>query len=143
MNFPHITIYTDNLPEDVGGDARLFIVRIKNKYRDDAGIHRHEYTHVNQFWAMLILFITLVCLTVYICDYDQSYLALSLFGISFHALLYITIKDYRLYCEASAYAAQTMPDKSDLDVMARRLTSYRYNLGLSVSDAKWEIERLL
>jgi hypothetical protein len=33
----NITRYTDNIPEQFGGTAKWFLIRIRPKYRDDKG----------------------------------------------------------------------------------------------------------
>ena len=55
MCYPSITLYTDNLPPDVGGCANGPIVRIRPKYRNDTGIHAHEAEHVRQWWVGVLL----------------------------------------------------------------------------------------
>lgn len=70
--------YTDDMPVGTGGYARTFLIRIRPKYRDDVGIHKHEIYHVKQFWQTL----------------------------GFHGLFYICSKKYRLWSEVQAYSIQ-------------------------------------
>lgn len=55
ITYPHIAFYTDSLPDNVGGRANAFVVRIRIKYRDDIGIHAHECEHVRQWWAGVMI----------------------------------------------------------------------------------------
>ena len=55
MRYPSLTIYTDKLPTDVGGCTNGPVVRIRTKYRNDAGIHAHEYEHVWQWWMGVLI----------------------------------------------------------------------------------------
>ena len=50
---PALIVYTDDLPERVGGWANGPYVRICPKYRNDVGIHKHELSHVEVFWLTL------------------------------------------------------------------------------------------
>ncbi|MFZ2524422.1 MAG: hypothetical protein WAW87_03815 [Candidatus Ferrigenium altingense] len=136
-----LTFYTDSMPEDVGGYAELMFVFIRKKYRDDAGIHRHEYEHVAQFWLAWAWFAVLVWLAVFIGEYPLDYLAIALFGASVHPALYMAVRPYRLHCEAAAYARQWNGSSSDLVVMANRLMSKRYDLGLTFVSAQLEISK--
>ena len=135
MRLPSITIYTDNLPDDVGGCANAFVVRIKPKYRNDAGIHRHEYAHVGQWWTGVAIGAFVAVLMSHTEYWPFALIA----GAMLHPLAYLLIRKYRLYAEASAYAEQLEDDGSNLDVMAHRLMSPRYNLGLTLDEARFEI----
>ena len=144
MKLPYLTFYTDNLPPNTGGTAQGPVVKIKNKYKEDAGLHAHEYTHVKQWYRMLGAWLVMVAIaTVATFDlYGYLLAELSVAGIGLHGLLYLVFSRYRLMAEAEAYAAQVKPDKSDLDLMAYRL-SMGYDLGISVTEAKKEIEARL
>ena len=98
-----LILYTDSLPEGVGGCANGPVVRIRPKYRDDEGILHHELTHVWQYWLTL----------------------------SLHPLLYLFVRRYRLWAEVQAYRVQARhpPGLSCVDAAAR-LASPRYDLGL-------------
>lgn len=50
---PALIVYTDDLPEAVGGRASGPYIRIRPKYRNDIGIHKHELAHVEMFWLTL------------------------------------------------------------------------------------------
>lgn len=144
------TIYTDDLPEDIGGRANAFIVRIKTKYKDDVGIHNHEYTHVNQFWIASILSCAAIALVVYALNldypFDHSFIyPYILAGFATHSLLYKFVRPYRLYAEAQAYAAQAVPfppaipSKDQMNLMAWRLALPLYDLNITQRQAYDEI----
>jgi hypothetical protein len=75
---PHLTFITDRLPPGTGGSANGFVIRIRPKYAQDAGIKAHELEHVRQWWVTLGL----------------------------HSLLYLFFKRYRLWSEIRAYRVQ-------------------------------------
>ncbi len=112
MHFPHITVYTDRLPDGVGGCANGPLIRIRPKYREDVGIHEHELEHVRQWWITL--------------------------GV--HSLLYLLVRRYRLWAEVQAYRAQ-MEHRDrhggylTIEAAAARLANPRYRLGLTVDQA--------
>ena len=56
---PALVRYTDDLPETVGGNAFGPYVRIRPEYKDDLGIHEHEFAHVQVFWLTLGLSLVL------------------------------------------------------------------------------------
>jgi hypothetical protein len=102
MRLPHWTFYVETLPRGLAGAANGPIIRILRAYRDDAGLWRHEYEHVRQFYLTL----------------------------GMHPMLYKFVRRYRAWAEAHAFARQAKPDFSDLHVMARRMAS-GYDLRLS------------
>ncbi len=113
----HFTIYTDDLPDGVGGEARGPVIRIRTKYRQDEGIHAHELEHVRQWWVTL--------------------------GI--HSLLYLVVRRYRLWAEVQAYREQMRHQDRhggylSLESAAARLANPRYRLGITIDQAKVELE---
>lgn len=104
-----LLFYTARLPETAGGAANGPIIRIRPKYRDDVGLRKHEELHVWQWWLTLGL----------------------------HPFLYLLVRQYRQWAEATAYRRQMryLPFIS-LDDAARRLASPRYDLGLTVAQAR-------
>ena len=111
MTYPLI-FYTDNLPEWMGGCANGPVIRIRPKYKYDAGILKHELQHVKQWFATLGL----------------------------HSLLYLVSKRYRQWAEVQAYRAQMRwPDRNgycmDIDYAAELLAT-KYDLGISTDEAK-------
>lgn len=135
-----ITIYTDRLPDNVGGAANAFVVRIRPKYKDDKGIHAHEYEHVKQWWIASFVVCAAIAAGSFVWKYQ---IALALLGIAAHSMAYIFIDKYRLYAEAKAFAKQVKPDHSDIEVMAGRLAGEHYGLHITKTQAVAEILKYL
>jgi hypothetical protein len=143
MNLPRLTIYTDNLPPNVGGSAQAFVVKIRPKYKDDAGIHAHEYQHVKQWYKAMAAWVAIIALLT-TATYDglgYAFAPLALTGIGLHGALYLFVRSYRLEAEAQAYAEQVKAG-ANLDDMAYRLVANDYyKLGITQEQAKVEIQR--
>jgi hypothetical protein len=98
---------------DVGGYWRWPAIRIRPRYENDEGLHRHELEHARQWWTLPFL----------------------------HAFLYTFFRRYRLWVEARAYRIQMKhPDAHgvllSLDGAAARLMNPRYQLNLTMDEAK-------
>ena len=112
LSLYYLVIYTDNLPDDIGGQARGPVVLIKNKYRADVGLLAHELTHVTQWWLTLGL----------------------------HSLAYLCARPYRLWSEVAAYREQMQhPDGNGQRMTAEQAASClmlpRYNFNLTAAEA--------
>lgn len=130
MTLPSITIYTENLPLNVGGCANGPVVRIRKKYRDDAGIHAHEYEHVEQWWTVSLIGVMLIG---FITHKTGLPIALSLLGFSAHSIAYGLLRRYRLWAEAKAYAVQVRHG-CPISVAAERL-ALGYKLDITPEQA--------
>ena len=133
MKFPSITIYTDRIPQGVGGDAHGPVVRVRPMYRNDVGLHQHEWQHVQQWWIVGILAALLLAVV-----FGPAFVLLA---IGANPLLYRFVRHYRLWAEVAAYRAQMQfPNASGvpltLDGAAKRLSSLRYRLGIDYFGAK-------
>lgn len=135
----NLTFYTDNLPETFGGCTNGFIIRIRPKYKDDAGIHRHEQEHVDQFWSLWLVWAWAAAMVVIVSGLPVVWYLTCLIGCDIHPLLYRFSRTYRLHSEACAYAVQLEPNRSNLQIMAKRLTSPIYDLNLTVAQAEVKI----
>jgi len=103
----HLTIYTDNLPDSVGGCANACVVRIRPKYRDDAGIHAHEYEHVRQWWmGVLIGALAALAISSIPSQWSDWWPLALIAGAGLHPLAYLLLPRYRLWAEARAYRIQ-------------------------------------
>jgi hypothetical protein len=139
---PNITIYTDKLPQNVNGSTNAFVVRIRSECKDDAGVHAHEYTHVEQWYKALAVWLVLSALLV-AGTYDSlgcSLAPIAVAGIGLHSLLYFFVRSYRLKTEAQAYAEQVKAGANLAD-MANDLAGDSYKLGITKEQAKVEIQR--
>ena len=83
---PALVVYTDNLPEGVGGRANAFVVRLRPEYANDEGMLQHELEHVKQAYASLLVL---------------------------HPLAYRFIKAYRFWAEMKAYERQMQFPRAD------------------------------
>ena len=97
---PYLLFYTTNLPDNVGGIANGFIVRIKPKYKLDKGIHAHEEVHVKQWYKTL----------------------------GFHSFLYKYSSKYRLNAEVEAYKEQLKYYLDDRTNLFAKFIVEDYNL---------------
>ena len=139
-----MTIYTDRfMPDWVGARAIGPFVLIRPKYKDDKGIHAHEYTHVKQWYKWTALWVILVTLALLALPEYISVIA-PLYGLSLgiFPVMYSLITSFRLESEAEAYAAQVKAG-ADLNKMARHLANPNYKLGISEEEAKAELQRWL
>lgn len=101
MKYPFV-FYVDTLPDNAGGEARGFVIRILKKYKDDDGIYYHELEHVRQ-WVIT-------------------------FGL--HSILYLISKQYRLFSEVEAYHEQLKhyPDDRTEKFAGYIATYYKLNV---------------
>ncbi len=77
--FPYFLDHTDEgIPEGRGGTTGGLTVRIRPKYKDDEGIHRHEAEHIRQRYMTL----------------------------GFHNIIKDLSKTYAIWTEVSAYREQ-------------------------------------
>lgn len=137
MTLPSITIYTDNLPPDVGGCANGPVVRIKTKYRDDAGIHAHEAEHVRQWWMGVVIGgLAALAMSSMSSEWSGYWpLALSA-GCALHPLAYGLLPRYRLLAEARAYRIQASCYPDDRARLFAGFLASRYGLTVSVDEAE-------
>ena len=114
--FPTIVHYSDNVPEGVGGYAKMCYVRIRPKYKGtDVGIHKHEDLHVTQ-WYILFLGWVALCVGVAGMLGDPYYviaLAFIPWGAAIHPALYWLVKEYKLASEVEAYKEQAKHYEDD------------------------------
>ena len=115
MKLPHITIYKDKLPKGFAGYAIGPIIMIRNDKVDDKGLWLHEYEHVKQWYFTLFT----------------------------HNIWYPSIRRYRAWAEARAYAVQTNPDRSNLEALAKHMAHPVYDLRMTVEECKKKIEKYL
>lgn len=137
---PALVIYSDQLPEKVGGMAHTFMVVIHPKYREDRGLHEHELEHVAQWYAVTAA--TLV-FALFAWNHVQPEigLGLAMASIGMHSLLYRRWRRFRRWSEVGAYARQMrFPDRKgrclSLAAATARLCSTKYDLRLSGSEAQ-------
>lgn len=137
---PHIKIYTDDLPPNVGGCANGPIIRIRHKYRDDSGILAHELVHVRQWYAGVLIGALLAALLYWqpfampwLASWQGAWPMALIAGVALHPLM-TAIPAYRLWKEVRAYKEQARHYPDDrLFLFAGFISS---NYGLDVTPLK-------
>lgn len=139
---PLITIYTDALPENVGGCANGPLIRIRTKYRDDAGIRAHEAEHVRQ-WYIGVLIGMLAALTILLTSpiWSSYWSAALLAGCALHPLAYLLLPRYRLWAEARAYRIQSTHYQDDRRHLFAGFLAGNYRLKITQDEAFNEITK--
>lgn len=135
---PSKTIYTDNLPADVGGCANGPVIRIRNKYRNDTGIHAHEAEHVRQWYVgMLIgaLAAAALALLPQLAAWSEWWPVALTSSIGLHPLAYWLLPSYRLWAEARAYRIQLQHYPDDRSRLFAEFIATRYGLKISAEQA--------
>lgn len=130
MKLPHKISYTRAVK---GGDANMCFIRIEPKYKDDAGLHAHEYEHVKQWYRTLFVLTPLqVCLLLV----DQYTIWFLPFFLLFHNFAYRWVRKYRQYCEVRSLKAQIATYEHNwLDGASKRLAT-KYDLGITFATAR-------
>ena len=132
MNPPYFVIYTDKLPDIVGGRATGFVVRIRPKYRDDAGIHAHELVHVKQWYTGLATGLAVAAL-MYFNAIDGWPLAI-IVGAVLHPLATAS-KRYTFWKEVVAYREQAKYYADDRRLLFANFISQNYGLNVTTEQA--------
>ncbi len=106
MIFPRIEI-TEDIPEQYGGQfIPPWTIKIRPKYKDDAGLIAHEIEHFKQFIRTLGL----------------------------HAILYNFVDKYKLLAEVKAYKVQLKYPCGNALVFADFIST-KYNLAITKEEA--------
>lgn len=129
--FPTFLRYTNNVK--LAGQVRLIVAEIKPEYKDDIGLHHHEYIHVTQFWTMFLSLVTVFTTILFLTEQTQ-YLGLNGIFLAAHGLLYRFNKSYRLRCEIKAYKEQLKYSPNSQELFAKYI-SEDYDLDISQTDA--------
>jgi hypothetical protein len=107
MRWP-LTVYTNRiLPKWAAGAAIGPVILIRPHKRGDEGLYRHELTHVRQSLAGLLVV---------------------------HAILYLLVPRYRLWCEVQAYREQ-LKHSPGREALFGRFIAERYRLKITPSEA--------
>ena len=134
MKLPHIVNY--NTRPKMGGEANLFVVNIRPEYKNDVGLHVHEYTHVVQWYICLALTLLLALISLLSPATTPLSILLAIISPATHSLLYSLVPKYRLKCEVSAYRKQLAryPTNTSNEFAIEALTT-KYNLKISREEA--------
>lgn len=137
MRYPTWTIYTDNMPAKFGGCAGAFVVRIRPKYRDDAGLHAHEDEHVRQWYAGVLIGALVACVMAYLPGLWlwSAFWPLALIaGCFLHPLAYL-LPRYRLWAEVRAYRIQLNHYPDDRSRLFAGFLASKYRLEITPGEA--------
>ena len=141
--------YTDDV---VGGDAKLFRIRINPKYKDDKGLLAHEEEHVRQWYLFtLVAFLAsmgglFVVGESFVVHYTWWLLALGYSALGYNLLSTVS-KKFRLLIEAKCYAVQIHnypPEHREHYVKAfTKFLVENYDLGITQAEARKRLEEEL
>lgn len=139
MKLPHIVKYTDKVQ---AGNARLFYVRINPRFKDDKGMHAHEYEHVKQWYASLPIAASLWLAFEHFAPY-YAYFFVALIPFGFSAL-YQFVKPFRYWTELRAFNAYLKEHdyKPRLIDWASNAIANDYGLSVSASKVKTDLFKL-
>lgn len=135
---PFKTIYTDALPADVGGCANGPLIRIRNKYRDDTGIHAHEAEHVRQWYVGVLLGVlaaAALALLPPLTAWSAWWPVALVSGLGLHPAAYWLLPRYRLWAEARAYRIQLQHYPDDRSRLFAGFIATRYRLSITPAEA--------
>ena len=129
MKLPHSLTYTTKVK---AGSAYTCFVRINPKYKNDKGLHAHEFEHVRQWYQSLVF---LIPLQIALCLYDFNFIVFSPLFLMTHNILY-KFKKYRLYCEIRAFKKQLAETENPDYKYFSEMLSGNYGLGITPEEAK-------
>lgn len=131
MTWP-LTFYVKSLPPNVGGTAQGPVIRILEKYRDDAGIYWHEVEHVVQWFIGALFGVAMILVAAKFFHFDP---ALSVLGLATHSALYKFVPAYRLWAEVEAYQEQATHYEDDRLPLFAAFIANSYNLKITTEAA--------
>lgn len=126
--------FSEKLPNGFGGTAQGPLIKLLSKYQDDVGLIEHEKTHVRQWYAVLV--VGLLLGTLLILFVSTSLWPLCGLAPFLHQLLYKFVRPYRRWCEVQAYRKQIETGGYANNDFAVNTLANKYDLGLSVDDAR-------
>lgn len=136
MNYP-FTYYVDEIDHGANwhtiGRAKWFLVYILKAYRDDVGLHQHEFTHVRQ-WLEMTLLSGLLLAALGVITLNAWWAFLPLAPI-LHGLLYSNVDRYRLWAEVQAFKKQATYYPDDRKPQLAYFIAVNYGLSVTQEDA--------
>jgi hypothetical protein len=139
MKLPFFTKYTDKVAV---GDSFLAVIRINPKYKDNAGLHAHEYQHIKQWYsATFSSFVLYIIAASFLPPLGVAVHVASLVSCLYvNGTLYKISSKYRLVMEVAAYAEQIKhaePEKKiiEIDYYSASIAE-EYSLNISYEKAK-------
>lgn len=126
--------YSDEVPEHFGGLASGPLIRIRPKYKGDAGLLEHEKTHVRQWYALTVLGLVSAAALVLLVS-PELWPTIGA-APSLHLLLYKFQRPYRRWCEVKAYRKQVAVGGYLSNNFAVTALIEKYDLKLSADKAR-------
>jgi hypothetical protein len=117
--------YTDDMPQGFGGVTTWCFIKIRPKYRDDAGLHAHELEHAKQWWIVTLLAVLAIAA---ICYVKQAPYWFCLAGVVVFDLLVTTFQRVRLQLEVWAYRKQIPHYPDDRTAYFAQMIATKYGL---------------
>lgn len=134
MNLPYSIKYTTAVK---AGDTNMFFARINPKYKEDTGLHAHEYAHIKQWYVIMLIFSLLLLSLMTVFSTYLIYFYPMFFKL--HGAMYATSKNYRQYCEVNAFKAQLKHYPEKIDFFAKFMAT-NYDLGITIAKSKMLLE---
>lgn len=130
MKLPHSITYTTKVK---AGSAYMFMVRINPKYKNDFGLHAHEFEHVRQWYKSMFVAAPLLIGLLLI---DFNFIVLAPLFLMAHNILYKQSQAYRLDCEVSAFKKQMAQYDDPNYVYFSEMLASNYRLGITFAQAR-------
>ena len=128
--------YTDSMPAAFGGQTRGPVIKIRPKYKGDAGLLEHEKFHVREWWAWSCA-VALAAIAVALALGPMIGLPFLLWAPLAHQAVYRWSRRYRLWSEVRAYRIQLRQyGPSTSAEFAVRALADKYDLGISREEAR-------
>lgn len=102
MLLPFILKVTDDVTY---ADSKLFRVRINSAYATDKGLLMHEYQHIKQQYAVMLIMLLLAVIT-YFVGYLSAAVLMAILSVVTKDFLYTFVEPARYWFEVQGYAAQ-------------------------------------
>lgn len=132
--FPTLLSYTDDMDEKNGGETKFFLAKIRPKYKDDKGLHEHEYLHVTHWWVTVLAWV-IGCVAVWYLSGSLLALQLSPLGLGIYGVLYNSVSRFRLWTEVVCYKRQAKFYPDDRKPLFAKYISEDYDLDISKETA--------
>lgn len=125
--------FTESMEDGFGGKARMWKIKILDRYRNDVGLLEHEKFHVRQwYYAMFATFVG-AALLYWFAHPGWGWLAV--LGPFVHGRIYRN-KYYRKWSESKAYRIQLKAGDYLSPQFAINAMMHKYGLGLSERKAR-------
>ena len=144
MKLPHYIKITNDTEY---GDSKFCGIRLNPKYKDDAGLIAHEYTHIKQWYVGLAAGLILTLFAYLVSDrVDYTFYTL-LLAPFWKGFAYTFIKPCRLFLEVQAFAAQIIIEPKEhheyyIKAYAKSLAD-NYNLSITKEEAGQKLKSRL